>query len=286
MCGKIILSLEKDVIIKSIKAVWERVMEQIIEILLVEDDKNMCDIFKFAIERNKKFHLAAQTGKQHEGLELLRNGKMGAVILDLELDEGDGIDFLDEIKNLDIEKPLIVVITNSRSEITIDCIHAKGVEFVCQKCNESYSPDMVLNIIEQTYPFRRKKNSPQMDVISYQQSQKKMYQRKRIEEELSCLGFRRNIRATGYLLDAIHYMVFEKDGEDCGMKEVYSVVAKINNTRDVNVEKAIRDNIERTWNKTSPEILERYYPYPTSKGSGTPTNMEFIKNIARKIGKV
>ena len=126
-------------------------MEQVIEILLVEDDKNMCEAFEFAIQRNEKFHLAAQTGKQHEGLELLRKGKMGAVILDLELDEGDGINFLNDIKELDIEKPLVVVITNSRSEITIDCIHAKGVEFVCQKSNESYSPDMVLSIIEQTY---------------------------------------------------------------------------------------------------------------------------------------
>ena len=261
-------------------------MEQVIEILLVEDDKNMCEAFEFAIGRNKKFHLAAQTGRQHEGLELLRKGKMGAVILDLELDEGDGIDFLDEIKKMDVEKPLIVVITNSRSEITIDCIHSKGVEFVCQKCNESYSPDMVLNIIEQTYPFRRKRTSTQMQVISYEISQKKLYQKKRIEEELAYLGFRINIRATGYLVDAIYYIAFERKSHDCEMKEIYSEVAKINNTKYVNVEKSIRDNIERTWTKATPEILERCYPYSTSKERGTPTNMEFIKNLARKIGKI
>ena len=76
---------------------WRKEMEQVIEILLVEDDKNMCEAFEFAIRRNKKFHLAAQTGKQHEGLELLRKGKMGVVILDLELDEGDGINFLNDM---------------------------------------------------------------------------------------------------------------------------------------------------------------------------------------------
>lgn len=261
-------------------------MEQAIEILLVEDDKNMCEAFEFCIRRKKQFHLAAQTGKQREGLELLRKGKMGVVILDLELDEGDGINFLKDMKELGIEKPLVVVITNSRSPITLECIRAKGADFVCQKSNESYSPDMVLSIVEQTYPFRNKTISPQMKVISYQQSQEKVYQRNRIEEELAYLGFKINSRGTGYLVDAIHYIAYEKREQDCEMKEIYSVVAKKNNTRDVNVEKAIRDNIEKTWTKTTPETLERYYPYPVSKGSGAPTNMEFVKNMARRMWKV
>lgn len=261
-------------------------MEQVIEILLVEDDKNMCEAFEFAICRNTKFHLAAQTGKQHEGLELLRKGKMGVVILDLELDEGDGIHFLDDIKEIDIEKPLVVVITNSRSEITMECIHAKGVDFICQKCNESYSPDMVLSIIEQTYPFRRKHMNSPMKVLAYEQSQQKNYRRNRIEEELANLGFKINTRGVGYLIEAIYYVAFENKEQDCEMKEVYSTVARKNNTKDTNVEKAIRDNIERTWKKTTPDILERYYPYSVSKESGTPTNMEFIKNMARKMWKI
>lgn len=258
-------------------------MEQVIDILLVEDDKNMCEAFEFCIQKKKQFRLAAQTGKQHEGLELLRKGKMGVVILDLELDEGDGINFLTDMNELGIEKPLVVVITNSRSEITLECIRAKGVDFICQKCNESYSPEMVLSIIEQTYPFRRRQVSTQMKVISYQQSQEKIYQKNRIEEELAYLGFKINSRATGYLVDAIQYIAFERKELDCEMKEIYSIVAEKNKTKDVNVEKAIRDNIERTWIKTKPERLEKYYPYPTSKGSGAPTNMEFIKNIARRM---
>lgn len=261
-------------------------MEHVIEILLVEDDKNMCEAFGFCIQRKKQFRLVAQTGKQSEGLELLRKGKMGVVILDLELDEGDGINFLNDMRELDIEKPLVVVITNSRSEITLECIRANGADFVCQKFNESYSPEMVLSIVEQTYPFRRKQMSPQMKVISYQQSQEKLYRRNRVEEELTYLGFKRNSRATGYLVDAIQYVAFETKDFNCEMKEVYSVVAKKNNTKDANIEKAIRDNIERTWTKTTPEILERYYPFTVSKGSGAPTNMEFVKNMARKIWKV
>lgn len=262
------------------------VMGSKIEILLVEDDKDMCEAFEFCIHRNAKFYLAGKTGKQSEGIELLKRNNIGAVILDLELEEGDGIHFLYELKELDIVLPLIVVITNTRSEVTLECMRASGADFIYQKCNESYSPNMVLSIIEHTYPYRKKAISPQMKVISYQQSQEELYQRRRIEDELVKLGFKIHTKATGYLVDAIHYTAFEIKEQEYVLKDVYSAVAKKNGTKDVNVEKAIRDNIERTWLKTNAETIERFYPYPVSKESGTPTNMEFIKNITRKMWKV
>ena len=194
-------------------------------IYVVEDDKNMCEAFDFCIRGKKGFHLAAQTGKQCEGLELLRTGKMGAVILDLELDEGDGINFLNDMKELGIEKPVVIIITNNRSDITHACLRANGADFICPKYNEDYSPEKVLSVIKLLYPFRRKDVSPQMKVISYQQSQEKIYRRNRIEEELAFLGFKINVRSTGYLIDAIQYVAFEAEDPDCEMKEVYSVVA-------------------------------------------------------------
>lgn len=257
-----------------------------IDVLLVEDDKKMCEAFEFCIHRNEKFNLLGKTGKQKEGIDILKTDNIGAVILDLELDEGDGIHFLEEMSSLEIEKPLVIVITNNRSDIILSCIRASGADFICQKYNESYSPNKVLSIIEHTYPYRKREMSPQMQVISYQKSQEEIYQRKRIEEELEKIGFKLNTRATGYLVDAIHYTAFERKGQECAMKEVYMAVAKKNQTKYVNIEKAIRDNIERTWMRAKPQNLEVYYPYTVSKESGTPTNLEFIKNMTRKMWKV
>lgn len=261
-------------------------MESKIEILLVEDDMDMCAAFEFCIHRSKKFHLVGRTGKQSEGIAVVKEGNIGAVILDLELEEGDGIHFLEELKTLDVEPPLVVVITNTRSEIILEYIRSEGADFIYQKCNESYSPNMVLDIVEHTYPYRKKSCSQQMKVISYQQSQEELYQRKRIEEELGKLGFKLHIKSTAYLIDAIHYAAFEIRGREYSLKEIYGVVAKRNDTKDTNVEKNIRDNIERTWMKANPKILERYYPFEVSKESGSPTNMEFIKNMTRKMWKV
>lgn len=261
-------------------------MESRIKILLVEDDKDMCEAFEFCIHRNNKFHLVGKTGKQTDGIEMLKESNPGVIILDLELDEGDGIHFLEEMNLLPIEKPLVVVITNNRSEIILEYIRASGADFIYQKCNESYSPDTVLSIIEHTYPYRKKNQSPQMQVIRHQRSQEENYQRKRIEDELVQMGFKMYSKSTSYLVDAIHYTAFEIKGQEYVLKDVYGVVAKKNGTKDVNVEKAIRDSIERTWTKKDAETLEIYYPYPVSKESGAPTNMEFIKNMTRKMWMV
>lgn len=260
-------------------------MESVIDILLVEDDPDMCKAFEFCIHKDKRFHLTAKTAKQHEGLELLREKKIGAVILDLELTEGDGINFLKELKEMTVEKPLVIVITNNRSEITLSCVRSMGADFICQKNNESYSPDRVLSIIEQTYPYRKKKVSPQMQVISFQRSQEENYQRARIEEVLSNIGFKMNLKATAYLTDAIHYAAFEMKDQDFEMKEVYAEVGKKYHTDSSNVEKAIRDNIERAWSRSQPENIEKYYPFSVSQDRGMPTNMEFVKNISRKMWK-
>ena len=83
--------------------------------------------------------------------------------------------------------------------------------------------------------------------------------------------------------DAIYNVSYENKEPDCEMKTVYSVVGKKNNTKDANVEKAIRDSIEMVWEKTALDILEKYYPYQVSKDHGAPTNMEFVKNMARKM---
>lgn len=258
-------------------------MESVIDILLVEDDPDMCKAFEFCIHKDKKFRMAAKTAKQQEGLEILLKEKIGAVILDLELTEGDGINFLKELKSMALEKPLIIVITNNRSEITLSCVRSMGADFICQKNNESYSPERVLSIIEQTYPYRIKKVSSQMQVISFQRSQEENYQRARIEEVLISIGFKMNLKATAYLVDAIHYAAFEIKGQNFEMKEVYAQVGRKYHTDSSNVEKAIRDNIERTWSRSLSENIEKYYPYPISKDRGMPTNMEFVKNISRKM---
>ena len=257
-----------------------------IEILLVEDDKDMRDAFAFCIEKNPHFHLAGQTGKQAEAIEIVKSDMIGVVILDLELEEGDGIHFMEEMKMLPIAQPLLIVITNNRSVATLEYMRSAGADFICQKNNESYSPMTVLSIVERTYPFHCKKKNMNMEVITFQQNKETEYRKKRIEEELVNLGFKITSKGAIYLVDAIYYVAFETKSVNDTIKTIYEVVAQKQYTKSANVEKSIRDSIERVWNKTDEKILERYYPYEISKDSGCPTNKEFVFNMAKRFDRV
>ena len=258
-------------------------MDSKMKVLLVEDDKAMCDAFEFCISKNEKFHLVATTKRQKEGLEWLQKENIDVLILDLELTQGDGISFMTELNQMDKENPLVIVITNTRSERVFEYLRASGVDFICQKNNESYSPHHVLGIIEQIYPFRMKKITPEMQVISYYQSKEEQYKRARIEEELMNMGFTIDKKATSYLVEAIYILSTVKQTKKLEMKEIYEMVGKVYNTKAVNVEKGIRDNIERVWGRISQKQIDRYYPFFISKEKGTPTNKEFILNITKRI---
>ena len=258
-------------------------MDAKMKILLVEDDQTMCDAFAFCISKNEKFHLAATTGRQSEGLKWLEKEAIDVLILDLELIEGDGITFMKKLNESNLEKPLVIVITNTRSERILEYLRASGVDFICQKNNESYSPKHVLGIIEEIYPFRTKTITPQMQIISYYQSKEEQYKKARIEEALMNLEFNGAYKATRYLIEAIYILSMNQVKKEMEMKEIYSLVGKIYHTKAVNVEKGIRDNIERVWKRVSVRQLERYYPFPVAGEKGTPTNKEFIYNITTKI---
>lgn len=261
-------------------------MNSKIAVLLVEDNEMMCQAFEFCIEKNKKFQLVASTGRQSEGLSILKKEKVDVLLLDLELLEGDGITFMKELNQMAIEKPLIVVITNTRSERVLEYLRMSGVDFICQKNNESYSPENVLGIVEQIIPYKIKVVSPGMQVISYYRNEEERYRKARVEEELTKLDFKSGTKATVYLIDAIYYLAFITKDIDTEMKTVYLEVAKKHKTKAVNVEKAIRDNIERTWSKGAAKQLERYYPFPISKENGNPTNKEFLQNMVFLIRKI
>lgn len=252
------------------------------KILLVEDDVKMRGAFAFCINKSSDFRLVGETGRQSEAIQILKQGECDVMILDLELDEGDGIHLLEEMKLLGIEKPYVIVITNNCSNSILQYLRQSGADFICQKSNESYSPMKVLEIVQYTYQFHNQKESEEMEVITYSQNREVSYRKERIEEELRQMGFKASGKGILCLVEAIYYRVFEVK-ESCTMRDVYEVVAKRTNSKPSNVEKVIRDNIERVWRRTKPEVLERLYPYEVQEESGCPTNSEFVGNMAKKF---
>lgn len=66
-------------------------------------------------------------------------------------------------------------------------------------------------------------------------------------------------------------------------KMVYPEIAKMYNTTDQRVERAIRNAIEISWDRGNMETLEKLFGYSIHTSKSRPTNSEYIARIADKV---
>lgn len=120
-----------------------------LNVLIVEDDDNDCDALTAEVRANAdNLCLAGVSKSSDEALAFIRNHKPHAVILDLELQEGngDGMDLLDKLRSTVLcPRPYIVVNTNNSSKITRIKAKKLGADYEFAKWQKGYSPKMVIN---------------------------------------------------------------------------------------------------------------------------------------------
>ncbi len=91
-------------------------------ILVIEDDPNIREVLKLALDFEGYEVLTAQNGK--EGIEKLdKNPNLGLILLDLMMPVMNGWEFVDELKNRETfnNVPIIVVSAYSERAKSIDC---------------------------------------------------------------------------------------------------------------------------------------------------------------------
>lgn len=247
-----------------------------IRILLIEDDQLKRSEFKYAIQLHPKLELCGETGSEQEGLLLLKGGRSDVVILDLELEEGNGIRLAEKMRSLQIRQPFVVVTTNNCSSSVLQYLRTEiKVDFIFQKTNVSYTAEQVLDIIEKVYKYHGESNPRSAD--------KRELLRNRIFQELQTMGFSPNYAGTDYLIDAFLFISEHLDESLQISKSIYPAVAKKYQTDPANVERAIRTSIERVWNHANLMTLSEHYPYDVENKNGRPSNGDFIRNMRLKL---
>lgn len=246
-------------------------MNDRIKVLLVEDDSNIRLSFAAYIAQNSLFELCGETGSETTGMRLLQEQLPDVLILDLELEEGDGVNFATEMRQLTIRQPFTIILTNNSSEHILNYLRSDlKMDFILQKSNASYSPKRVLSIASRTYKHYSH-HSTQLPIEST------AYMKTRIQADFRCMHFDFSMKGTVYLVDAL--MELYDPNSPLITKQLYITIGKKHNTAAGNVEKAIRKSIERTWNTARLSDLSQYYTYETANKNGRPTNGEFLSNM-------
>lgn len=106
------------------------------QVLVVEDDSNIREVLKLALEFEGYEAILAKNGR--EGLDVLPSIKPGLILLDLMMPVMNGWEFVDEIKKHPVYKNIPIVVVSAYSE------RAKAIE-----CNQFVQKPLELDTLLQ-----------------------------------------------------------------------------------------------------------------------------------------
>ena len=97
------------------------------------------------------------------------------------------------------------------------------------------------------------------------------------------MGVPAHLKGYRYVRAAV--LMAEEDMKVVGSvtKLLYPEIAKLFNTTDGKVERAIRNAIEISWERGNRQTFDRMFGYCMESGQGRPTNSEYIAAIADAV---
>lgn len=256
---------------------------KLINILLVEDDKNDRAIMENYINTREDIKLVATAKSSKDAIENIKTYIPDAIILDIELNdgEGSGLEVLEKIKELNLDvKPTIIITTNISSKTVYTYAHEKGADMIFYKLKNDYSPELVINnVLLLSKINNREIANKNIEYETKMDIRNKISER--INRELNLVGISSHLIGRKYIHDAVIYII-ENDKEK---ENVFLHLAKVYKKGNSTIGRSIQTAIEHAWRKSSIEDLQKYYTAAVNYNTGVPTPTELIYYYVEKIKK-
>jgi len=258
-------------------------MDRQLTVLLLEDEIIERKAIVDYAETVDDIEITCATGSMKEALEHISTNFTDAIILDLDLrnGDGDGLAFLQSLQKLDIPiMPYILITTCNRSKY----IHKKLLEdsdFFMSKVNSFYSPKAIIEHLRMMKHIIH--NSFQLEVASeisipkIPENTNSPFEGK-ISLEFNKLGISHTSTGRKYLIDAISICIDMPQ-----QKNIPAVVAMNHEKKVKTVEFAMQNVIDKTWRTVDSRILLKNYTASICPQKGMPTIKEFIHFFADKV---
>lgn len=243
-----------------------------IKVLMIDDNVELINMVKeyFSDHANIKISLEAHDGV--EGMKLIkdRQSDYDVVILDLIMPKRDGVDVLEDMKKLNINKK-VIVLTSYNTDEMIRKTSELGINYFILKPFEL--SDLERRIVS---CFSEASGSKFVDVY-------KNNLQISITKILHELGVPSHIKGYQYIREGIS-IIYDRPEVIGGItKELYPDIARTYSTTVSRVERAIRHAIEVSWNRGNWDLMEDIFGHSVDIDKAKPTNSEFIVTVADKL---
>ena len=263
--------------------------DRLMSLLIIEDDELECNKFKSYIESIENVKLIGVTNSSETGIEYFKTYTPEAIILDIELHEGQGsgIEFIEKLKEYTSDfRPIVVVTTNASSSLLYDKLHDEGVDLIFYKKQKDYSAKLVISSIlslrKALYKFNASKSDEVIMLETKAEHENKIS--KKIDSELDLIGISSHLKGRKYIYEAIMYLL-TKDN-DSEKETVFNYLANKYKRSSSSIGRVMQTAINYAWRTSAPEDLEVFYTAKINYNTGVPTPTEFIYYYAQKIKKI
>jgi len=244
-----------------------------IKVLMIDDNVELIKMVKeyFSDHADININLEAYDGAL--GIKLIKENQSDydVVILDLIMPKKDGIDVLEEMKKLNINKK-VIVLTSYNTEDMIRRTSELGISYFILKPFE-------LSDLERRIINCCKDNISNNKTIDVYHNNLQIS----ITRILHELGVPSHIKGYQYIREGIS-IIYERPEVIGGItKELYPEIARTFSTTVSRVERAIRHAIEVSWNRGNWDLMEEIFGHSVDIDKAKPTNSEFIVTVADKL---
>ena len=244
-----------------------------IKLLMVDDNINLVEMVKEYFSHNENISLDIIAHDGEEGIELIkaRQNDYDVILLDLIMPKRDGIYVLEQMKELGINKKVIVETSYNASEV-IRQVAEFGVNYFILK------PFELADLEKRIMDAMKIKEVNKKNIDFYNSNLQVS-----ITKILHSLGIPSHIKGYQYIREGIG-IIFERPETIGGItKELYPELADKFNTTVSRVERAIRHAIEVSWHRGDWDLMEDIFGHSVDIDKAKPTNSEFIVTIADKL---
>ena len=245
-------------------------MSNKINILMIDDNENSVNRVKNYFSKHEVIDLVLTAVNGKEGLDKIINyqNEYDLIIMDLIMPELDGITILEEMKERNIKKH-VIILTSYKKEYTVKAVSEYNIDYYMLK---PFNMESLEKRILEIMNFKELKTSDRENEL-----------RVKISEMLHNLGVPSHIKGYQYIRDGILMMYKEPAMLKGITKEIYPELATRYQTTSSRVERAIRHAIEVSWTRGDYRLMEKYFGNSLDYEKSKPTNAEFIVTLTDRL---
>jgi len=263
------------------------------QVLIVEDEPEYANPLTDILKASKLFDVLDVTASASEAWQIIQDKTPDAVIVDLELEEGDGFELLCKVRGKDAEYlqkiPYMLVLTKFDSDKVIARVQQLADFF--RRKNEHYTPIGILTHLENLadgFGVKIKKKLASTEEI-LERKQKKLEAernqvlRGRIYKELDKYYMHASSQARDYLAEVLLLALKQPRRQRLVLTKIYEQVSDDFERELSTITMSIDKLLKKAFSEGDEDELLRNFPPYAKMAPKPPTNKEFITYLVEEI---